>query len=755
MNTVPTATDLRPDFKNVPLTLASHSTAPEKEEIKQLISPKGTITGMFRLKAEEIQTIHQLLKKGVQNGRVIRRAIILQLSHHQMRREEIQALVGASSRTVSNVRTRYREKGLEHAIYDQARTGRPKKVTKALEGQVIALHYHEPPPGLAQWTYDQLHQAGQKRFEWSVSRTTIYQISQHYRLKPGRRRIWCINEITPEYLKQMYQVLDLYAEPYDPKRPVICLDEKLITIRLDKKPPQNASVKHDRRVDYHYKRVGTMNAFVMFEPLTGRRLVQLTAHRTKQEFALAIQVLVEHYTEAVEIRLVCDNLNTHLPDSLRAHLPPEIAERILKLITWSYTPVHASWLNMAENEISVLERQCLARRFESIDQLITEIQSWQDRRNAEGTSMIWTFNVQNAREMYEPPSSPAPCSSPPPPVVCSDASLSLSQLSPNHPPDPESIGASSPVDSPSPDIQVIHESFAPPGALHILRLPPAKDESNGETSANVAATAPSLPPPAPSLCSTPDPSPASPELVPEDEVPPLRASPPSSSPQVPSCPFPSSCSPLTPSQKLKAEAEAQPSRASKPSSPTSNPSDQPFLSTEGRWEQLADQRRTILHQLRVRRQQRQKQRAARQQQIEAQRQQIPERSSENRPPPRSIPVTLIEPDIRTKYPEHAPSSAQNQTPRLPPPVILQLILTYLQSVFPLPQSLQAIAQVVQLHSQTTQKYLAQLSQQNKIQIVKIPLKGKGRPKKGYLLRHPASDRGPPSSSNPPDPPPPL
>jgi len=164
----------------------------------------------------------------------------------------------------------------------------------------------------------------------------------------------------------MEDVLDLYEEEYDPQYPTVCLDEKPVVLHADVQPPVPVEPGHPERVDYEYERRGTRNLFVVVEPLAGWRHIEVTAQRTMQDYAKVVRWLVDEvYPHAKYIRLVQDNLNTHTPASLYETFPPAEARRLLQRLEFHYTPKHGSWLNMAEIEIAILERNALSRRVES------------------------------------------------------------------------------------------------------------------------------------------------------------------------------------------------------------------------------------------------------------------------------------------------------------------------------------------------------------------------------------------------------
>lgn len=195
----------------------------------------------------------------------------------------------------------------------------------------------------------------------------------------------------------MEEVLDTYALPYDPDYPVVCLDEKSVQLLDHVHEPLAPVPGIPARVDHEYKRCGTTNLFIEFQPLTGQRTVTVTDRRTSRDYVARLQALDQRYPEAKKIRLIQDQLSTHSPAALYDTLPPEEANRLYKRFEWIYTPKHASWLNMAEMEWSVLERQCLDRRIATKDELEREIGAWERDRNARAVKVNWEFNTQTAR----------------------------------------------------------------------------------------------------------------------------------------------------------------------------------------------------------------------------------------------------------------------------------------------------------------------------------------------------------------------
>lgn len=209
--------------------------------------------------------------------------------------------------------------------------------------------------------------------------------------------MWCIGNITPQYRQRMYNLLDLYQGPYNSDEPVVCVDEKskqlLAPIR------SNLPVKSGQvtKVDYEYERKGTRNLFVAVEPLAGWRQVQVTLQRKKADFVHFIRQLLQgRYRKAKRVHLVLDNLNTHFAKVFVDVLGHKRAERLLKRIVFHYTPTHASWLNMAEIEIGILDKQCLNQRIATEEKLVSEVAAWQKRRNQQRKTINWSFTRHDA-----------------------------------------------------------------------------------------------------------------------------------------------------------------------------------------------------------------------------------------------------------------------------------------------------------------------------------------------------------------------
>ena len=200
----------------------------------------------------------------------------------------------------------------------------------------------------------------------------------------------------------MEHILELYQKPYDPRRPLVCFDEKSVQLLAHISEPLVLKSGQAARQDYEYKRNGTRNLFLFVEPKAGARQVLVTNRRTKQDFAFAMRYLVEvMYPEAECIDVVMDNLNTHHYHSLVEFFGKKQADRIWNRLAIHYTPEHASWLNMAEIELSILSKQCLSRRIPTEWTLITEIVAWEQARNERKAKIRWNFTVEDAQQAFK------------------------------------------------------------------------------------------------------------------------------------------------------------------------------------------------------------------------------------------------------------------------------------------------------------------------------------------------------------------
>jgi hypothetical protein len=221
-------------------------------------------------------------------------------------------------------------------------------------------------------------------------------------LKPWQVEEWCLPGISPEFIYHMEDVLDLYAEPPDPRRPRVCFDERPYQLISEVRRLVPAQRGQPARRDYEYKREGTCNLFMFVCPERGWRHVKVTARRSRLDFAHCMKDLVDvHFPDADLIRVVMDNLNTHTLAALYEVFDAPEARRIARKLEIHYTPKHGSWLNMAEVEFAVLVDQCLDRRLASMPIVSREVAAWQQRRNDAKATINWRFTTTDARMKME------------------------------------------------------------------------------------------------------------------------------------------------------------------------------------------------------------------------------------------------------------------------------------------------------------------------------------------------------------------
>jgi transposase len=340
-----------------------------------------------------------LLSGGKHAARRLKRAQILLAADGGTSDEAIVTSVAVSGSTVLRTKRRFVLGNLEAALNEEPRPGGQRKLSGKEEALLVATACAKPPIGRARWTLELLAGEMVKLTEHAdLSRETVRRRLAENDLKPWRRDMWCIPKVDAEYVARMEDVLDLYAEPPDPKQPVVCFDESPTQLIGEVRPPIAARPGQLERYDCEYKRNGTTNLFIFLDAHRPWRTVKVTDRRAAEDFAVCMRDLVDiHYPQAERIRLVLDNLSTHSAAALYQALPASEARRILRRLEFHYTPKHASWLNMVEIEIGVLRCQCLDRRIDSRHQLVSEIAAWQRQRNQSGARINWMFTTDQAR----------------------------------------------------------------------------------------------------------------------------------------------------------------------------------------------------------------------------------------------------------------------------------------------------------------------------------------------------------------------
>ncbi|MET4312691.1 IS630 family transposase [Bradyrhizobium sp. RT4b] len=341
----------------------------------------------YRVDLSQIERteLRALLNGGKHASRKLKRAQILLAADAGASDEEIARSVGVGGSTVYRTKRRFVESNLGRALSEEPRPGAERKLTGKEEALLVATACTSPPEGRARWTLERLS-CWQAR--WSSSpntracRTRRFGALAENDLKPWRKDMWCIPKVDGEYVARMEDVLDLYAEAPDAKRPLLCFDESPVQLIGEARQPIPAKPGQLERYDYEYRRNGTVNLFVLLNVHRPWRKVKVTEHRAVEDYAQCLRDLVDiHYPDAEIIRVVQDNLSTHSAGALYQTFPPAEARRILRRLEFHYTPKHASWLNMVEIEIGVLRGQCLDRRIDHPKRLRREITAWERGRN--------------------------------------------------------------------------------------------------------------------------------------------------------------------------------------------------------------------------------------------------------------------------------------------------------------------------------------------------------------------------------------
>ena len=313
---------------------------------------------------------------------------------------EIQEALEVSLSTVQRVRKGCAQQGVQEAIAPQAiQRARRRRLDGTQEAYLIALACSAPPDGQQRWTLRLLASTlVELGYVETISHETVRQVLLANELKPWIKQQWCLStQADAEFVYHMEDVLEVYTRAYDPRRPQVCMDEINTQLLADTRDPLPMEPGQPLRQDYEYERKGVCNVFLACEPLAGHRSTMVAASRTKAEWAEFIRRLSdESYPEAEKIVLVMDNLNTHTLAALYEVFPVAEARRLCQRFEVHYTPKHASWLNMAEIELSALDRQCLSQRLPSLEVAQAQVAAWTARRNQQHVIIDWRFTAEDA-----------------------------------------------------------------------------------------------------------------------------------------------------------------------------------------------------------------------------------------------------------------------------------------------------------------------------------------------------------------------
>jgi transposase len=363
------------------------------------------------LSQAERDELAALLGGGKHSVRKLKRAQVLLSADAGNSDEEIAESLGVGGSTVYRTKRRFVLGNLEAALSEEPRPGAARKLSGKEEALLVATACSSPPAGRARWTLELLADELVRLTEHdSICRETVRRRLVENDLKPWRKDMWCIPRVDGEFVARMEDVLDLYAEPPDAKRPVVCFDESPTQLIGEVRHPIPAKPGQLERYDCEYKRNGTANLFIFLDVHRPWRKVKVTDSRAAVDFAACMRDLTDvHFPKANRIRVVLDNLSTHSAGALYQAFPADEARRVLRRLEFHYVPKHASWLNMVEIEIGVLRSQCLDRRIATKKQLASEIAAWERQRNDQAARIKWMFTTHKARakmgRVYPKPSS--------------------------------------------------------------------------------------------------------------------------------------------------------------------------------------------------------------------------------------------------------------------------------------------------------------------------------------------------------------
>ena len=348
----------------------------------------------------QVARIRKIL--GYEEARVIRRANILNCLHHKQESGTIAVLLNVSAQTVRNVAHTFLENGLDAALFDDERSGRPIDIDDKERSRIVAMVCSKPPNGNYRWTLNLIAEEVCRRgliAKSSISREKIRIILNEHDLKPWREKMWCIEDLSEEYIERMEDILEVYERPYDPNNPVVCVDEKPVPLLNDVRERKPTMPGELAKVDYEYSRNGSVNVFCGVEPQKGVYFKKVTECRDGLEFASFLCDIAIAYQDTKKITLIMDNLSTHKEKFLIELLGDTDGKRLWERFDVHYTPKHASWLNQAEIAIGMYSRQCLGDgRVGNPTSLKGKTKAWNKQINKKCTTIHWRFSRTKARK---------------------------------------------------------------------------------------------------------------------------------------------------------------------------------------------------------------------------------------------------------------------------------------------------------------------------------------------------------------------
>ena len=354
------------------------------------------------LTEQEREILRGIINKGKHSAEKRKRAQALLLADENYTDDMITERTGLSRRGLEQLRQQFVEEDFEVTLAGKPRGHRPKKLDGKDEARLIALACSPKPDGSSRWSLRLLQDTWKTLAytdEKTVSYETIRRTLKKNEIKPWQSQEWCIPpEGECEFVAAMEDILDVYIRPYDPKRPLVCMDECPRQLIGETRLPIPFGPGRPEYFDTEYVRNGTCTIFMFAAPLKGWRRAEVTERRTRIDWALQIKKLVDvDFPEAEIIVLVMDNLDTHNIGSLYKAFPPEEAKRLKDKLEIHYTPKHGSWLNMAEIENNVLTNHGLSKRVPTLEQMKKEVEAWNNFRNESIKKINWRFTTDDAR----------------------------------------------------------------------------------------------------------------------------------------------------------------------------------------------------------------------------------------------------------------------------------------------------------------------------------------------------------------------
>ena len=351
------------------------------------------------LNKKDLKKIDHVLRSE-KDLRVFKRALVLRATDLGYTQSSIENLGIFKERTIRNLISKYNSGGLENALYDRPRTGQPRKFTRRQEEKIAAIACTTPPEGQSRWTLDLIKEFSEKeKIVNEISRETLRILLASREIKPWRHKMWCIPAVDDEFIRCMEDVLEIYEREYNPKEPVVCVDEKPTQLLQSCRPDIPGEII---KSDYEYIRNGVVNAFCGIEPKAGKHFLLIRERKTMKDFALFVRDIIAAYPKAKKIHLVMDNLGTHKEKALIEQFGIKKGRKMWKKIVPHYTPKHASWLNQAEIEISMFSRSCLGKnRVADIDTLKRKAAAWKKRMNRKKIKIDWKFSRRKARVKFK------------------------------------------------------------------------------------------------------------------------------------------------------------------------------------------------------------------------------------------------------------------------------------------------------------------------------------------------------------------